>query len=94
MIGREKNIASTLSSDSLVEVNVPLSNDHFEAHEKWKQRVNGKTVIDCLFHNWHISPMNILKQFEMNCQMLILFFFHTHGFIQLQKGYYVRTSNW
>ena len=44
----EKYREHTLS-DSLVEVNVPLSKDHFAAHEKWKQRVNGKTVIDCLF---------------------------------------------
>ena len=52
----EKHREHTLS-DSLVEVDIPLSEDHFAAHDKWKKRLNGKTAIDSLFPQLaHLSP--------------------------------------
>jgi glycosyltransferase involved in cell wall biosynthesis/2-polyprenyl-3-methyl-5-hydroxy-6-metoxy-1,4-benzoquinol methylase len=44
-------------SSSLREINIPLSEKHFDAVRKIQNQVNGKTIIDTTFHQLaHLSP--------------------------------------
>jgi glycosyltransferase involved in cell wall biosynthesis len=44
-------------SNTLREVDIPLSNEHFVESRKWQERVGGKTIIDSLFPKLaHKSP--------------------------------------
>lgn len=47
-------------SDSLREIDIPLSNDHFAECRKWQERVGGKTIIDTTFSQLaHLSPQYV-----------------------------------
>jgi glycosyltransferase involved in cell wall biosynthesis/2-polyprenyl-3-methyl-5-hydroxy-6-metoxy-1,4-benzoquinol methylase len=47
-------------SDSLREVDIPLSDEHFAECRKWQERVGGKTIIDSTFSQLaHLSPQYI-----------------------------------
>lgn len=37
-------------NDSLVEINIPLSDEHFSTVKEWEGKAGGKTVIDTTFH--------------------------------------------
>ncbi len=44
-------------SDTLEEVDIPLTNEHFRESEKWQAKAGGKTIIDTSFHQLaHLSP--------------------------------------
>ena len=47
-------------SDSLREVDIPLSDEHFAECRKWQGRVGGKTIIDTTFSQLaHLSPQYV-----------------------------------
>jgi glycosyltransferase involved in cell wall biosynthesis len=47
-------------SDSLREVDIPLSDEHFAECRKWQERVGGKTIIDTTFSLLaHLSPQYV-----------------------------------
>jgi glycosyltransferase involved in cell wall biosynthesis/GT2 family glycosyltransferase len=47
-------------SDTLEEIDIPLSKEHFEEAEKWRARAGGRTIIDASFHQLaHLSPQFI-----------------------------------
>jgi FkbM family methyltransferase len=44
-------------SETLEEINIPLSDKHFKLCQQWQSRVGGKTIIDTAFHQMaHLSP--------------------------------------
>lgn len=44
-------------SDTLEEVDIPLSKEHFAEAEKWRVQAGGRTIIDTSFHQLaHLSP--------------------------------------
>lgn len=44
-------------SDTLEEIDIPLSKEHFEEAEKWRALAGGRTIIDTSFHQLaHLSP--------------------------------------
>lgn len=44
-------------SDTLEEVDIPLSKEHFAEAEKWRAQAGGRTIIDTSFHQLaHLSP--------------------------------------
>jgi len=64
-------------SDTLEEIDIPLSDAHFDAAEDAKQRAGGKNVIDCVFHlQAHHSPEYVAKAREVARDADVIVFSH------------------
>lgn len=64
-------------SASLVEIDVPLSEEHFRAVDKLRHQVGGKTIIDAVFHQQaHLSPEYVRTACEAAVQADVIVFSH------------------
>ncbi|MDR3450656.1 MAG: glycosyltransferase family 4 protein, partial [Alphaproteobacteria bacterium] len=64
-------------SDNLEEIDIPLTDAHFQAAEEAKQRAGGRNVIDCVFHlQAHLSPDYVAKAREVARDADVVVFSH------------------
>jgi glycosyltransferase involved in cell wall biosynthesis len=62
---------------NLVEINIPLSDDHFAQAEVWRQRTGGKVVIDAAFNlQAHLSPKFLQTVEQQLAQADVVIFSH------------------
>ncbi len=64
-------------SPTLEEIDIPLSKEHFELHEKWKAKVGGKTIIDVAFPQMaYLSPNYVKFAIKATKEADIVIFSH------------------
>lgn len=74
-------------TDSLTEIDIPLSDNHFSIAEKWKQKADGKNLIDVAFHKMvHESPEFINTVHEEFAGADLIVFSHPWVYPALRKA--------
>ena len=64
-------------SETLREIDVPLSDQHFSMNERWSRLVHGKTIIDSTFHLLaELSPDYVSKARQELSKADVVFFSH------------------
>ena len=64
-------------SESLIEIDIPLSDEHFSQHKLWQDRVGGKTIIDVTFPQLaHLSHEFIQRAKEETRRADVVVFSH------------------
>lgn len=79
-------------SDSLEEIDIPLSEKHFLEAEKWKERAGGKTIIDSAFHQLAVNSKEYVAEAQRFAKQADVVIFSHPWIFPLVKDYINKAS--